>query len=217
MLIDFKQQKMQIFVASMQTSVWAAARMLTLHTGSAPIWRLRQYRHETRSAPGGVQGRAALRAGAKGNLCPHRRRLDSESFPPGTQVVKPEIHTVFLGFPTFFPKKNLSPPALADGSKASPQLSASPGRVLCWHFCAEQERKAPGRGRGALTAVSALHLECNAQTSHKGLAVIETLCIRLTLSETFCCVKSISISLFSCRRAGGGFLGDLVANIPGGW
>ncbi len=131
--------------------------MLTLYTSTPPIWRLRQCLHETKSAPGGVQGRVALRAGAKGKLCPHRRRLDSGSFPPGTQVVKPEIHTVFLGFPTFFPKKNLSPPALADGSKASPQLSASPGRVLCWHFCAEQERKAPGRGRGALAPVSALH------------------------------------------------------------
>ena len=106
--------------------------MLALYMGTVPIWRLRQYRHQTKSAPGGVQGRAALRAGAKGKLCPHRRRLDSGSFPPGTQVVKPEIHTVFLGFPTFFPKKNLSLSALADGSKASPQLSASPGRVLCF-------------------------------------------------------------------------------------
>ncbi len=157
MLMDLARQKTRITVASMQTSVWAAARMLTLHTVTAAIWRLRQYRHETRRAPGGVQGRAALRAGAKGKLCPHRLRLDSGSFPPGTQAVKPEIHTVFLGFPTFFPKKNLSPPALADGSKASPKLSASPGRVLCWHFCAGQERKAPGRGRGALAPVSALH------------------------------------------------------------
>ena len=60
------QQKMQISVASMQASVWAAARMLVLHTGTAPIWRLRQFLHQTKSAPGGVQGRAALRAGAKG-------------------------------------------------------------------------------------------------------------------------------------------------------
>ena len=158
MLMDFKQQKLQISVASMQTSVWAAVRMLTLHTVTAPIWRLRQYRHETKGAPGGVQGRAALRAG--------------------------------------------------------------------------QERKAPGRGRGALAAVSALHQNAMpiplsqkskifakkaaanpvaALTAHlrchslprlrfaypkgraKSLAVIETLCIRLTLSETFCCVKSISI------------------------
>ncbi len=176
------------------------------HMGTAPIWRLRQYRHGTRSAPGGVQGRAALRAGAKGKLCPHRLRLDSGSFPPGTQAVKPEIHTVFLGFPTFFPKKNLSPPALADGGKASPQLSASPGRVLCWHFCAEQERKAPGRGWGALAAVSALHqnvlpkplsqkskiFASSPERRAKSLTVIGTLCIRPTLSETFCCVKSIS-------------------------
>ena len=78
----------------MQASVWAAARMLTLHTVTPPIWRLRQFLRQTKSAPGGVQGRAALRAGAK------------------------------------------------------------------------------------------------------VLAVIETLCIRLTLSETFCCVKSISIKDF---------------------
>ena len=68
MLIDFKQQKMQISVASMQTSVWAAVRMLALHMGTVPIWRLRQYQHETKGAPGGVQGRAALRAGAKAAL-----------------------------------------------------------------------------------------------------------------------------------------------------
>ncbi len=64
MRIDFAQQKIQISVPSMQASVWVADRMLTLHMGSAPILRLRQYLHETKSAPGGVQGRAALRAGA---------------------------------------------------------------------------------------------------------------------------------------------------------
>ena len=132
MLMDFKQQKLQISVASMQTSVWAAVRMLTLHTVTAPIWRLRQYRHETKGAPGGVQGRAALRAG--------------------------------------------------------------------------QERKAPGRGRGALAAVSALHQNAmpiplsqkskifagSPSRRAKSLAVIEALCIRLTLFEMFCCVNLIS-------------------------
>ena len=56
MLIDFAQQKMWISVPLMQASVWAAVRMLALHTSTVPIWRLRQYRHETKSAPGGVEG-----------------------------------------------------------------------------------------------------------------------------------------------------------------
>ena len=62
--MDFAQQKMRISFPTTQASVWAAARMLALHTSTGPIWRLRQYLHQTRSAPGGVQGRAALRAGA---------------------------------------------------------------------------------------------------------------------------------------------------------
>ena len=49
-LLGFAQQKMRISVPSMQTSVWAAARMLALHMGTVPIWRLRQYRHETKGA-----------------------------------------------------------------------------------------------------------------------------------------------------------------------
>ncbi len=133
----------------MQTFVWAAARMLMLHMVTAPIWRLRQYRHETKGAPGGVQGRAALRAGAKGKLCPHRLRRDSGSFPPGTQAVKPEIHTVFLGFPTFFPKKNLSPPALADGGQSFPAAQRLPWPHSLLAFLCGTRKEGPRQGSGS--------------------------------------------------------------------
>ena len=41
------------------------------------------------------------------------------SFAPTFQYGKPEIHTVFLGFPYFNSSQNLSPAALADFTRAS--------------------------------------------------------------------------------------------------
>ncbi len=147
MRIDFAQQKIQISVPSMQAFVWVADRMLTLHMGSAPILRLRQYLHETKSAPGGVQGRAALRAGAKGNLCPHRLRLDSGSFPPGTQAVKPEIHTVFLGFPTFSRRKISRRQLLPTGAKL-PRSSAPPLAAFFAGISVRDKKGRPPAGVG---------------------------------------------------------------------
>ncbi len=102
-------------------------------------------RNEGRAGRG--PGEGGFESGSQGDALPHRLRLDSGSFPPGTQVVKPEIHTVFLGFPTFFPKKNLSPPALADGAKL-PRNSAPPLAAFFAGISVRDKKGRPPAGVG---------------------------------------------------------------------
>ena len=86
------------------------------------------------------------------------------------------------------------------------QLSASPGRVLC--FLSWRNKKGrPPAGVGEhlplsqhFTRTQCPNLSVKNQRFLPALlpgepraAVIETLCISLTLSETFCCVKSLSM------------------------
>ena len=149
----------------MQTSVWVPDRMLALHMGTVPIWRLRQYRHETRSAPGGVQGRAALRAGAKGETLPPSSAAGQRIFSSGNAGCKTGNTYSIPRFSNLFPEEKSLAASSCRREQSFPATQRLPWPRSLLAFLCGTRKEGPRQGSGSTCRCLSTSPERNAQTS----------------------------------------------------